>query len=161
MKSLKTLFIALSLTLGSCSDHDHVELITDTTGPKAANAVNELNIKNDEIEKHLYRLIVAQQNFFKLTGRWSMTIETLVISKYLNVNSAAILTNKTKLKNWTFKLQSLPFADEDVSWCITAHETKGRVILASHKGLWQRFDGKLSLLKENLPPETPWEKIER
>lgn len=120
-------------------------------------------IKSESLKKaetHLKNLTTAQKYYKKKTGRWSSTIKTLVNSEYLSKESGDILTNTVKLEGWTFAIVTdLPFPDEDVSWCYTAHGPNGRIILASHSGMWERHDGKLSIELDTLPPSKPWKKI--
>jgi hypothetical protein len=113
------------------------------------------------VKDHLNKLIIAQDNYFRLTGRWSMTIKTLVMSKYLPERTGQILNSKIKIKKWMFSVRSLPFPHEDRSWCFSAHGPEGVVILASHTGLWLRQDGKISMSKSSLPPAEPWQRLPR
>ncbi len=106
----------------------------------------------------LQALVRAQDNFFRLSGRFSMTFGPLVRHGFLDASEAKALENQAAPEGWRFETKMLPFPDEDVSWCHVARGPDGQVILAVTTGLWTRHDGNCPLDRDQLPPTAPWKR---
>lgn len=141
--------MALNLMVSGCeAEPPHMP-----SGPQQAHAAR--------VEDLIFALIEAQDRFFARSGRFSMTIDLLSEKGYLQRETANVLTNRQPHGTWVFELADLPLPDEDSSWCLVARDGKGRILMATFAGLWERFDGQCPLTRDSLPPAAPWTSRQR